>query len=179
MLPFILGECDMNNITLYSVCNDYINALYNADSEVRVSSDSLRPHLFTKVAIDNVELLLPLSSPKSDKKRAKAIVDEIFDGEKVLGYIEYHKMIPFYNHPDVAQRIEISDIVDEKYRDLLLKDYIYIRDKIGYESILKKTKIIYNARYNPEHYLYTRYLKKFGTDIYLLRTVLEDYLSNI
>lgn len=96
---------------------------------------------------------------------------------KVIGYLEYHKMIPF--HEKIAKVIDIAHYPDIQYRALLEKDYKYLDEHLGIVSIEKKASRIYKARYNESHYLYDRYLKNFGTDVVLLEQVLADYLKTI
>ena len=133
----------MTGIQLYDVDAAYIHELYQHDKEIRMSKESLRPYLFTTIEINNKPYLIPLSSPKSNKRRSEEITDFIYDNEQIIGVIEYHKLIPFH------------------------------------EKITRKATIIYNARYNPNHYLYRRYLSKFGTDIKKLETVMHQYVREL
>lgn len=168
-------------ILIYDVSEDYIKLIASFDKEVRIPKDALRPYLFARITLDsNKEYLIPLSSPKKLKFRAKDIIDTIYDIDdmtKIIGYLEYHKMIPF--HEDIAKVIDIKQYPDIKYRALLEKDYKYLDEHIGLAAIEKKASLIYKARYNKNHYLYDRYLKDFGTDVVLLEKVLVDYLKTI
>ena len=167
----------MTGIQLYDVDAAYIHELYQHDKEIRMSKESLRPYLFTTIEINNKPYLIPLSSPKSNKRRSEEITDFIYDNEQIIGVIEYHKLIPF--HEKIARPINIDTITDKRYRRLLLKDYIYLDRHLGFEKITRKATIIYNARYNPNHYLYRRYLSKFGTDIKKLETVMHQYVREL
>lgn len=166
-------------IKIYDVDENYLNQLAQEDGEVRLSKETLRPYLFTKITLESgKEILIPLSSPKTGKFRAKDIVDDIYDVDdltRIIGHLEYHKMIPF--HEDIAKLIDISHYPDIKYRALLEKDYKYLDTYIGITNIEAKAKIIYKARYDESHYLYQRYLKNMGTDIALLEKVLIKYLD--
>lgn len=168
----------ITTIKIYDVDKSYLSKLAAKDSEVRLSHETLRPYLFTKITIDTgKEVLIPLSSPKAKKYRAKDIIDDIYDVDdlsRIIGHLEYHKMIPF--HEKVATLIDIAHYPDVKYRALLEKDYKYLDTYIGIENIEAKAKIIYRARYNESHYLYQRYLKNMGTDIALLENILDEYL---
>lgn len=172
----------MNTITsirIYDVDKKYLNQLATVDREVRLSKETLRPYLFTKITLESgKEILIPLSSPKVGKFRAKDIVDDIYDVDdmnRIIGHLEYHKMIPF--HEKIATLIDIAHYPDVKYRALLEKDYKYLDTFIGIVKIEAKAKRIYKARYDESHYLYQRYLKNMGTDIALLEKILIEYLS--
>lgn len=167
----------MNKIQLYDVNAEYLEALYKIDTEIRVSKEQLRPYLFTKIKIENKDYLIPLSSPKTNKPRAKDIVDTIYDNKRIIGFLEYHKMIPF--HDKIATPIKIADIQDINYRQLLLKDYRYIANDLGFEHVQDKASLIYNARYNPDHYLFDRYLNKMGTDVNKLEKYLDKYIDRL
>lgn len=167
-------------IRIYDVDKDYLNKLAAEDSEVRLSKETLRPYLFTKITLEyGKEALIPLSSPKTGKFRAKDIVDDIYDVDdltRIIGHLEYHKMIPF--HEEIATLIDIANYPDIKYRALLEKDYKYLDTYIGIDNIEAKARIIYKARYNESHYLYQKYLKNMATDIALLEKVLIKYLTD-
>lgn len=168
-------------IQIYDVSEDYIRLIASVDKEVRFPKEALRPYLFAKIRLGlDKEYLIPLSSPKKPKFRAKDIIDTIYDVDdlaKVIGYLEYHKMIPF--HEKIAKVIDIAVYPNIQYRALLEKDYKYLDKHLGIEAIEKKASRIYKARYNESHYLYDRYLKDFGTDVALLEHVLAKYLKTI
>lgn len=165
-------------IKIYDVDKTYLTLLAKNDREVRLSKETLRPYLFTKITLETgKELLLPLSSPKAGKFRAKDIVEDIYDPDnltRIIGHLEYHKMIPF--HEEVATLIDIALYPDIKYKALLEKDHKYLNTYVGMTNIENKTKIIYKARYDKTHYLYHRYLKNMGTDIELLEKILAEFL---
>lgn len=169
------------SIQIYDVSEDYIKLIASVDKEVRFPKDAFRPYLFAKISLAlDKEYLIPLSSPKKLKFRAKDIIDTIYDIDdltRIIGYLEYHKMIPF--HEKIAKVIDIANYPDIRYKALLEKDYKYLDGVLGIVAIEKKASRIYKARYNESHYLYQKYLKDFGTDVALLEQVLEKYQKTI
>lgn len=168
-------------IKIYEVNNEYINILANIDKEVRFAKKSFRPYLFTKILLaQNKEYLIPFSSPKNLKKRSRDITDRIYDVDdptRLIGFLEYHKMIPF--HERIAKLVDIKEYPNHQYRALLEKDYKYLESFIGIESITRKASRIYKARYDLNHYLYKKYLCKIGNDYRLLENTLENYIQTL
>ena len=86
-------------IQIYDVSEEYIKLIASFDKEVRIPKDAYRPYLFAKIQLGiDKEYLIPMSSPKNGKPRAKDIIDTIYDTDdltRVIGFLEYHKMIHF------------------------------------------------------------------------------------
>ncbi len=65
-----------------------------------------------------------------------------------------------------------------KYRNILKKGCLFIKNNLGVHHIQNKAQIIYTARYNVKHYFCKKYLKSIGTDIKLLEVYQKKYLDD-
>lgn len=157
------------NFGFYVIDVEYLKFLHdNIDSEVRYDefkSYDRKPFLGIVVIIDKYTYFIPLTSSKEKHSRWKNVdnthylVYEIIDNEskrrndvvkfysdkqvlKILSALEIKKMIPVPN--GYYKRIDFSDIADEKYRSLLLKEYAFCK-KIQ-DGILEKARKIYQEQ---------------------------------
>lgn len=149
----------------YTVNTDYLEYLYQIDSEVYYNSsyrNSIKPFVGIIVGIENYNYFIPISSAKEKHKKWRNVSDEHFliyelidsnitisgdvykyysDDEKmhILSILDIKKMIPvptgFY------ERIEFDELDDKRYKDLFEKEYAFcLKAKT---KILRKVEKLY------------------------------------
>lgn len=153
---------------LYNIDTEYLRYLNQLDSEVQFSEDKdyeQKPFLGIIVVIDTYSYFIPLTSgkPKHAKwknvgpahyliyeqvrkteLRKKEIYKSISDTDalKIYAALDLKKMIPVRN--DLYSRIDFAALNDEKYADLLEKEYRFCQ-KIQ-DGILSKVRQIYSEQ---------------------------------
>ena len=149
----------------YNVDTDYLRFLSDIESEVQFSEDKdyeQKPFLGIVILIDNHSYLIPLTSGKykhskwknvgtahyliyekvkKSELRKKDIFKSISDTEalKIFAVLDIKKMIPVKE--GLYSRIDFASLSDQKYADLLEKEYRFCQ-KIQ-DGILSKVKQIY------------------------------------
>lgn len=169
---FMEGNIDMDvrfgTFGLYNIDTDYLKYLHSVDSEVQFTPEKnydQKPFLGIVVAIDTYTYFIPLTSvkPKHAKwrnvgpahyliyeqvKKTELRKRDIFkpisdtDALKIFAALDLKKMIPV---PDGRySSIDFSSLEDEKYADLLEKEYRFCK-KIQ-SGILSKVTQIYREQ---------------------------------
>lgn len=152
----------------YTVDVDYMEFLYNRDSEVYYNPDyrdANKPFIGIIVHLSDYEYFIPMTSAKERHRRLKNVSDEhllvyervpidlnVFnaiykpfsDEEKlhILAALDIKKMIPV---PEACRTaIIFQNLEDERYRHLLEKEYAFCLSRK--DKILEKAKKCYDAQ---------------------------------
>jgi protein AbiQ len=134
---------------LCSIEDRYINYLRQFDEIVLINKDTKRKYVGVLFQIGNLNYYAPLSSPKPKHLNISDKAPDIFkiDNGK-LGVINLNNMIPVPEFEII--RINIEEIEDEKYKNLL-RDQARFINKYR-EKIKKKARVLYsivNSNSNP------------------------------
>lgn len=152
----------------YTVNNSYVQQLYQVDSEVffdPVNYDN-KPYVGIIVQNGSYDYFIPLTSAKDKHRKWKNIsktnyiIYELLSPDlsdipsewvyiqtecfikHILSVLEIKKMIPvpkgFYS------QINFSEVSDKKYRDLLQKEYYFLKPL--QDDIFSKARIIYTEQ---------------------------------
>lgn len=158
-------EASYQNFGFYHVDVDYLRYLHGIDSEVQFSDQknyAAKPFLGIVVMLGSRPYVIPLTSakPKHTKLRytdaghyliyeqiprdeltPKDIYKPVSDTEvrKLFSMLEIKKMIPV--KAGLYERIIFNEVYDERYADLLEKEYRFCQ-KIQ-DGILQKAKRLY------------------------------------
>lgn len=166
------GITDMNirfeNLGLYNIDTDYLRYLNGIEPEVQFTQEKnyeQKPFLGILVTIDTYSYFIPLTSgkPKHAKwknvgpahyliyeqvKKTELRKRDIFksisetDALKIFAALDLKKMIPVAD--GLYSRIEFAKLEDQKYADLLEKEYRFCQ-KIQ-DGILSKVTQIYREQ---------------------------------
>lgn len=154
-----------NDFGLYTVNTEYLRYLYEHDSEVQFSEHKpyeKKPFVGIIAFIGAYTYFIPLTSAKQkhshwklvgkehyliynivDKARVakKDIIKPYNDGEviKIFAAIDIKKMIPVPN--GLYSKIDFDKIDDDKYRDLLMHEFLFCQGI--QDGILAKAKEAY------------------------------------
>ncbi|QCX34672.1 type III toxin-antitoxin system ToxN/AbiQ family toxin [Caloramator sp. E03] len=128
-------------IYLCSIEDKYINYLRKFDEIVLLNKDTKRKYVGVLFQIGNFNYYAPLSSPKPKHLNISDMAPDIFkiDNGK-LGVINLNNMIPVPEFEII--RINIEEIEDEKYKNLL-RDQARFINKYR-EKIKKKARVLYS-----------------------------------
>lgn len=119
---------------LYYVEEDYIEYLRNTDKTVMENKNGKRPYVGVVLTIDGIPYYAPLSSPKKKHRTMKNGLDFIKIRNGIYGAINFNNMIPVCHSALI--KIDIENIEDDKYRNLLRNQLRYINRDV---SRIKKT----------------------------------------
>jgi protein AbiQ len=169
---FVRGITDMNirfeNLGLYNIDTDYLRYLNGIEPEVQFTQEKnyeQKPFLGILVTINTYSYFIPLTSgkPKHAKwknvgpahyliyeqvKKTELRKRDIFksisetDALKIFAALDLKKMIPVAD--GLYSRIEFAKLEDQKYADLLEKEYRFCQ-KIQ-DGILSKVTQIYREQ---------------------------------
>ena len=151
-------------LKLYTVSDNYVNYLNKHDNRVSSNKEENRnferKYLGTVLNLKDIYYFAPLASPKDtdyyiddngNKKIRKSIVPiiriihkEQNDSISLLGTIKFNNMIPIID--SVIQQYNIQNEPDQAYRDLVSKQWIFIRSHKT--EIYRNAKVIYNQKIN-------------------------------
>lgn len=115
----------MNKLKLFYVNEKYICYLRNYEHKISENKNSKRPYCGVVIFNQKILYFIPLSSPKEKYKKMRNNLDieKIWNGD--CGILNLNNMIPV---PDQEiQEVSISQIEDDKYRRLLIRQADYIR----------------------------------------------------
>lgn len=175
----------MGNLNLYYIDTDYINYLQNMEKENRgftkVSNNidsnyqNLKPYVGTVLEIDKYKYFVPLTHPKEHYDKNSRFFNrishpiELKNGRK-YGRLMFCYMIPLKNE-SVLNLININEIEDQSYKNILMSQYFYIKAVDKKEIITNSALSLYNkVKGNPNHFLYSK-----CCDFELLEKVCEEY----
>lgn len=135
---------------LYSMDMKYVRDLHKADDRVQSISPQIhknnRPFVGIVVVCDKNMYCIPLDHPKEKHKTMKNDVDftRIFDGERLIGILNFNNMIPVNERVITKLNLKISnnDTASEKaYKILCVKELDWIQK--NQDAIVKKANKLY------------------------------------
>ena len=160
-------EATYRKFGLYTIDVDYLRYLHSIDDEVNFSEDkdySRKPFIGIIVQLNALSYFIPLSSPKEKHREWKNVerdrylvyekidsgtqqVDDIIKPAdtasevlRILSALDIRKMIPVPGN--LFKRIDINAEPDQRYKCLLLKEYLFCQDI--QDDVLLKAKSVYN-----------------------------------
>ena len=155
----------------------YVRDLHKADDKVQSVSPQIhksnRPFVGIIVVCDEHLYCVPLDHPKEKHYKIKNDIDftRIFDGEKLIGVLNFNNMIPVDGIvvKKMNVKIEKDDNPSEKaYKILCAKELDWIQK--NQDAIIKKANKLYHIITNG---LGNDLLKRRCIDFKKLETVLE------
>lgn len=138
-------------LNLYLIDLKYIRNLAHADDHVMSISPQInkesRPFVGIIVICGNKKYCVPLSSPKEKHKSMKNDIDftKIYDGEKLIGVLNFNNMIPVEDTYTIALNLRIyaSDSPsDRHYKKLSMKQLDFCQQ--NQDAIVRKANKLYN-----------------------------------
>ena len=160
---------------LYYVKDRYIDYLKQFDSKVANNKSQTRPYIGVVLKIGEINYFAPLSSPKPKHLKMKQSIDlfKIKNGE--YGVINLNNMIPV--PLDKVIELNIEKELDIKYKELLKRQIIYIREnKISiYNKASKLRNILIDNNVEAEH---RRILKARSCNLKLLEEKYFEYINH-
>lgn len=164
-------------LNLYLIDMKYIRDLAHADHNVMSVSPQIgkssRPFIGIIVVCEEHEYCVPLSSPKEKHKTMKNDVDftRIFDGEKLIGVLNFNNMVPvaeqFLRPVDLKTR-DGDDANTKHYKAMAAKQLTWCQR--NQDAIVKKANKLYSMITTGEA---SGILKKRCCDFTKLEKVLE------
>ena len=139
-----------SKLKLYTMNMKYVRDLHNVDDRVQSVSPQIhksnRPFVGVVVVCDEHKYCIPLDHPKAKHYKMKNDVDfsRIFDGEKLIGVLNFNNMIPVDDGVirllDV--KIKKNDTDAEKaYKILCAKELDWVQK--NQDAIVKKANKLY------------------------------------
>ena len=137
-------------LKLYTMDMKYVRDLHNADDRVQSVSPQIhksnRPFVGIVVVCEEHMYCVPLDHPKEKHYKIKNDTDftRIFDGDKIIGVLNFNNMIPI--NETVVNKVDLkilkSDSGAEKaYKRLCIKELDWIQK--NQDAIVKKANKLY------------------------------------
>ena len=178
-----------HELRLYTVADEYVDFLMTHDKRVFSNKEESRSferkYLGTVLSVNQVNYFVPLASPKDsdfyyDEHGVKHIRRSIIPiirithresggNMSVLGTIKFSNMIPVL--ATELQQYDIHSEPDEQYRDLVQKQWAFIRR--NKEKIYKHAQTIYSQKKKKTEGV--GYLNS-TVDFLLLEQKMEEYI---
>ena len=128
----------MERLKFYNINDDYIEYLYQFDKKVPFNKNTKRPYIGIILDINGITYFAPMFSPKPQHSKYGSNATHIKIG-KNLGIIKLNNMIPV--NADDLKYININDIQDKKYKNLLILQNNFIQANT--ERIRKMAEKLY------------------------------------
>ena len=134
-----MGQRGVNveeKLILVKVDTKYCDYLRKFDDKVpyNFNDKELRPFVGVLFEINDCSYFAPLSSPKPKHIKLKSKLDFLKIDNGKLGAINFNNMIPVV--AEALIEIDINNMEDEKYKNLLLNQLNYVRaDKTQIEKV--------------------------------------------
>ena len=167
-----------DTIQFYEVDSSYIEYLSQFDSNV-VQYKENRKYIGIMILLDDIKYVAPLTSNKNNTKEYlkkapyRQVTLSLCNNNQELGFIRFGNMIPVFDH--VLTKVDINSQQDEKYKYLLLKQYICITSPSCRENIARIVKRVLKIANNNNHYLHT--VPGGICDIFKLIDKMEEYID--
>ena len=154
---------------IYDVDYEYRKYLYDYDNRVNLKEN--RRYTGIIIILDQYKYFVPLTSRplrEDGRKRKPRTTVEIYDEKKeLIAALLINNMIPV---PDNC--FKLVDIQNDKNKDYLNSEYIYIRKSEVKEEIMHKVEKVYRqVKLNQDSFM-TRFCCDFG----LLERKCDDYI---
>lgn len=118
----------------YNIKDDYIIFLRGFDTKVAENKHEARPYVGVVLEINGIHYYAPFTSPKPKHKKMKNGKDFRKINQGIYGAINFNNMIPVVD--EALIEIDINNMEDEKYKNLLLNQLNYVRaDKTQIEKV--------------------------------------------
>lgn len=166
-----------DKLKLYTMDMKYVRDLHNADDRVQSVSPQIhksnRPFVGVVVICDKHKYCIPLDHPKDKHYKMKNDVDftRIFDGEKLIGVLNFNNMIPVDDSLirllDVKPGKNDTD-AEKAYKNLCAKELDWVQN--NQNAIVKKANKLYQMIVSD---IANNGLKKRCLDFKKLEAVLE------
>ena len=118
----------------YNITDDYIAFLRTFDTKVAENKHEARPYVGVVLEINGVNYYAPFTSPKPKHQKMKNGKDFRKINQGIYGAINFNNMIPVV--AEALIEIDINNMDDEKYKNLLLNQLNYVRaDKKQIEKV--------------------------------------------
>ena len=175
----------MNDLNLYHIDTDYINYLQIKEREARgftkvsnnidINYQNLKPYVGTVLEIGSYKYFVPLTHPKYHYDANSKFFNrisypiELKNGRK-YGRLMFCYMIPLKKE-SVLSLININEIEDLNYKNVLMSQYFYIKASDKKEVIMNSALSLYSkVKGNPNHFLYSK-----CCDFEILENACEEY----
>lgn len=159
-------------ISLYEVDDEYIDYLQKFDKNVLSTKADNRNQTRKYIGIllhnKNCMYFAPLSSYKPD------VYDSMYESKSLkkignMGVLRINNMIPVFDK--VIHKVDFSEVLDEKYRNLLLSEYRILKPRE--REIRTDSRIVYYYRTNNQNS--GKKLYKICCDFKLLENKMIEY----
>ena len=118
----------------YNIKDDYITFLRTFDTKVAENKHEARPYVGVVLEINGIHYYAPFTSPKPKHQKMKNGKDFRKINHGIYGAINFNNMIPVVT--EALIEIDINNMEDEKYKNLLLNQLNYVRaDKTQIEKV--------------------------------------------
>lgn len=157
----------------YHIKDDYIRFLLKHDKNVADNKQGSRPYIGVLLVIEGINYYAPFTSPKPKHKKMKNRIDFRKIGGGEYGAINLNNMIPVPENALVD--MDINQEPDLKYRNLLKKQFIYLRH--DWKEIVRVATQLRELLLKDENELrdFEREIKKRSCNLKLLEEVYMDY----
>ena len=131
----------MNKLYFYTLPDSYIAYLSSLDNRVCLNKEQKRPYIGIVFKVGEINYFAPFTSPKAKHKTMTKAIDyvKVRDGE--LGIINLNNMIPV--PLEICNKIDITDIVTDKYKSLVQKQYKCCNEENNYKNIVGSARRLY------------------------------------
>ena len=115
-------------LTLYKIDLKYRRNLAKVDDRVMSISPQINkcmgPFVGIVIVCNDKRYCIPLSSPKNKHKDMKNSVDfmKIYDGDKLIGVLNFNNMIPV--HPGSLRKVEIKILETDSQQNIAYKNLL-------------------------------------------------------
>ncbi len=135
----------------YNINSNYCDYLRNYDKNIPYTMDNkaTRPFIGIVIKIEDINYYAPLTSPKEKHLKMKNQIDFLKIDNGNLGAINFNNMIPVTE--DNISKIEIKNIQDKDYKNLLENQLSWCNKKQNKQNILDKAKKLYDYINNPNN----------------------------
>lgn len=153
----------------YYVDTKYVNFLREVDTKVLDNKDNYfqRPYVGVITSINNIDYLIPLTSPRGRFSRNKPQYHRIMDGVNLIAVLKFNNMIPVKRN--VIHEIIFDVVSDNTYKILLQKEYFFI--KRNAETISSKAKKYLETIWNS-----TDFYLKISNNFHTLIIAMNNYV---
>ena len=168
---------NQNKLKLYTMDMKYVRDLHRVDNRVQSVSPQIhksnRPFVGVVVVCDEHKYCIPLDHPKEKHYKMKNDVDftRIFDGDKLIGVLNFNNMIPVDDgliKPLNVKPGKDDSPAEKAYKILCAKELDWIQK--NQEAIIKKANKLYKI---IQLEMTSNNLKKRCLDFKKLESVLE------
>ena len=109
----------------YNIKDDYITFLRQYDMKITENKQEARPYVGVVLEINGIYYYAPFTSPKPKHQKMKNGKDFRKINQGIYGAINFNNMIPVIS--EALIEIDINNLEDEKYKNLLFNQLNYIR----------------------------------------------------